>query len=375
MGPRLVTYVAAGAPAPSGDRAAIVADEAPVSRQIEAFAQAGRPVVRVLPAGAAEALWVRDELRALVRAGLGVELVPTWPASEVRAVFGDAPAIAAVEGSSQARAWMSARALFGKRVLLARAREQASETAELVRSRGAEPVLVPTIEIGPPSDPASLRRALSDVRAGRYGWVAFTSANGVERTWAELEAEGGDARSLSVVRIAAIGPATARALAGHGLRADVVAREFRGEGLAAAMLEAMGLGPSSEGGPPAPRVLLARAARARDVLPEALRDAGCVVDVVAAYETRPPPVEVRDSLARELEGGRIDAVAFTSSSTVENLCDLLGDRAPSLLAPLRIAAIGPITRDTAVARGLRVDVVPAEYTVPALVSALAESYG
>jgi uroporphyrinogen III methyltransferase/synthase len=171
------------------------------------------------------------------------------------------------------------------------------------------------------------------------------------------------------VRIAAIGPATARALEGRGLHPDVVAREFRGEGLAEAMLAAMGTGE------PRPRVLLARAARARDALPEALRGAGCEVDVVAAYETRPPPPDVTAALRAELEAGRVDAVALTSSSTVDNLCDLLGEGAPSALSRLRVAAIGPITKDTAVARGVRVDVVPREYTLPALVDALAESYG
>jgi uroporphyrinogen III methyltransferase/synthase len=214
-----------------------------------------------------------------------------------------------------------------------------------------------------------LRRAIAELVARRYGWVAFTSANGVERAWAELRGAGGDARALATVRIAAIGPATARALEGRGLRADVVAKEFRGEGLAEAMLAAMATGGSR------PRVLLARAAKARDALPEALRSAGCEVDVVAAYETRAPPAEVTAALRSELEAGRVDAVALTSSSTVDNLCDLLGEAAPHILSGLRVAAIGPITKDTALARGLRVDVVPGEYTLPALVDALAESYG
>jgi uroporphyrinogen-III synthase len=99
------------------------------------------------------------------------------------------------------------------------------------------------------------------------------------------------------------------------------------------------------------------------------------VDVVAAYETRPPAAEVGGAVSRDLEQGRIDAVLFTSSSTVDNLCDLLGARAAPLLGRSRVAVIGPITRDTAVQRGLRVDVIPPAYTLPALVEALAESYG
>jgi uroporphyrinogen III methyltransferase/synthase len=140
----------------------------------------------------------------------------------------------------------------------------------------------------------------------------------------------------------------------------------------------MGLdaGPQSGGGraPGGSRVLLARAAKARDVLPEALRAAGCRVDVVAAYETHAPPEETAAALASELEAGRIDAVTFTSSSTVENLCDRLGPRSAELLQRTRVASIGPITTATAQARGLRVDVTAARYTVPGLIEALAQSY-
>ena len=123
------------------------------------------------------------------------------------------------------------------------------------------------------------------------------------------------------------------------------------------------------------RALLARAAVARDVLPETLRAAGWQVDVVAAYETRPTSNDVVERLTRELAAGRIDAVTFTSSSTVDNLCDRLGPDAGKRLARARIASIGPVTTATAVARGLRVDVTARQYTVPGLIEALAESYG
>src|SRR5579872_176530 len=129
----------------------------------------------------------------------------------------------------------------------------------------------------------------------------------------------------------------------------------------------------AEGGA-APAVLLARAAKARDVLPETLRAAGCAVDVVAAYETHAPGRAVADSLADELGRGGIDAVTFTSSSTVDNLCDLLGSRSVELVGRARVASIGPVTTETARARGLRVDVTAAEYTVPGLVRALAKSF-
>jgi uroporphyrinogen III methyltransferase / synthase len=264
--------------------------------------------------------------------------------------------------------WFEQRPLFGRRVLVTRAREQAGSAALLLRERGAEPLVLPTIEIHAPRDREPLARALVDLRAGAYGWVAFTSANGVDRTWDALVEMGADARAFGAVRLGAIGPATARALERHGLRADVVATEFRGERLAQEMVDAL------RSGPPAPRVLLARAARARDVLPEALRAAGCRVDVVAAYETHPPPRDRVETLMTELEEKHVDAVMFTSSSTVDNLCDLLGDRALVLLRGIRVASIGPVTSETARDRGVHVDVAAREYTVPGLVEALAESY-
>jgi uroporphyrinogen III methyltransferase/synthase len=156
----------------------------------------------------------------------------------------------------------------------------------------------------------------------------------------------------------------------------VVAREFVGEGLAKAMLAKMKGGARGAAARAVPgRVLLARAAKARDVLPEALRKAGWQVDVVAAYESHPPRKASVSRLARDLAAGRIDAVTFTSSSTVDNLCTVLGKRAPGLLARTRVASIGPVTTQTARKRGLRVDVMAAEYTVPGLIRALAASYG
>ncbi|HXX68383.1 MAG TPA: uroporphyrinogen-III synthase, partial [Polyangiaceae bacterium] len=263
--------------------------------------------------------------------------------------------------------WFERRPLFGRRVLVTRARAQAAGTAELLQEYGAEPVVVPTIEIRPPADPAPLAAALARLRAGGYAWVAFTSANGVEMTWNALSGAGRDARAFGSARLAAIGPATARALEGHGLRPDVVAAEFRGEGLAHDLLEALSEERFTS-------VLIARAARARDVLPDALRAAGHRVDVAPAYETHPPPHETVEALARELDLGRIDAVTFTSSSTVENLCDLLGSSVVELLRGTRVASIGPITTASAQARGVRVDVTARTYTVPGLIEALAESF-
>ena len=309
-------------------------------------------------------------------------IVATAADAPARALeLGNVPVVVAFGVPEEPLRWFERRPLFGKRVLVTRAPHQAAASSDLLRAHGAEALVVPTIVLRPPSDPAPLGNALSRLRAGAYGWVAFTSANGVESTWGALVAAGYDARAFGRARIAAIGPATARQLEKHGLHADLVAKEFRGEGLAEAMLSALkgSLGRRTESDPAGGdgelvRVLLARAAKARDVLPEALRAAGCVVDVVTAYETQAPPMASVEALVGELEAGRVDAVTFTSSSTVDNLCDLLGPRAAELLARPRIASIGPITTQTAKKRGLRVDVTAREYTVPGLVRALAESW-
>jgi uroporphyrinogen III methyltransferase/synthase len=404
---------------------AVVHDGEASAEALVDLARQGKRVVRVVAGDALESPRVMAEAEAVVEAGFAIEVVPGVGARASAAAFGgvvgralrvspaevawavsgeppDAPVtllasagmplqrvVVTTAGQAQAQVralgadpvivafgepraalrWFERRPLFGKRVLVTRAREQAGSTAELLRERGAEPLVVPTIEIHPPADPAPLARAMGELRGGAYAWAVFTSANGVERTWSALQAAGGDARAFGAARLAAIGPATARALEGHGLAADVVAKEFRGEGLADAILVAM-----RSSGPRLPRVLLARAAQARDVLPESLRAAGCSVDEVAAYETRPPARETAVQLIRDLELGRVDAVLFTSSSTVQNLCDLLGGEAERLLARARIASIGPVTTATAVERRLRVDVTAAEYTVPGLLRALEESW-
>lgn len=257
-------------------------------------------------------------------------------------------------------AWLEKKPLFGKRILVTRAREQAGRTAALLRERGADPVVVPTIEIQPPSDPAPLAEAARDL--GGYGWVVLTSPNGAERLWDELRRQGRDARAFGATKIAAIGPGTAAALERFGLTADLVPKEHKGENLAADLLERLGGA--------RPRILVARAEVARDVVPDALRDAGCRVDVVAAYRTTAPPRELLDALVALFEGGEIDAVTFTSSSTVDHLCDALDGRAPALLASTRVASIGPITTQTARKRGLRVDVTASEYTIGGLVAAI-----
>jgi uroporphyrinogen III methyltransferase/synthase len=243
-------------------------------------------------------------------------------------------------------AWFERRPLSGRRIVVTRSREQASDLVERLRERGAETIELPAITIADPLDGgAALRDAASLVST--YDWVVFTSANAVERFLPLLR----DARDLAGTRIAAIGPGTTAALAGGNLVPDVVPERF----VAEALLEAMA--PLAPG-----RVLLPRAAVARQVLPEGLRAAGFAVDVVEAYRTEvaPPSQQARAAAADA------DAVTFTSSSTVTGYLEAVGREA----VPPVVACIGPITADTARRCGLTVDVVAPVHTIDGLVDAL-----
>lgn len=255
--------------------------------------------------------------------------------------------------------WFDSRPLFGKRILVARAEGQARRTADLLRSRGAEPVIVPMISFVPPPDRAPIDAAID--RLGEYGVVVFTSENGVEAFFEALAAHGRDARALGSARVAVVGPATRDALLARGVRADVTAKDFRGEGLATAILESLG--------DARPKILLARARDAREVLPETLRAAGCEVNVVPVYVTI-PAAGASDRLRALFsgEGGGIDAVLFTSASTVDHFADALGGQA--IPKTVTFASIGPVTSDAARKRGFTVHVEAKAATVPALVDAL-----
>jgi uroporphyrinogen III methyltransferase/synthase len=213
------------------------------------------------------------------------------------------------------------------------------------------------IRIEEPPDPEALASAVRRLRD--YDFVLFTSANGVERTFRALDSAGLDARAFGTARVGVIGPKTARALEARGIRADLQAKEFVGEELARAVLGARGS-----------KVLVLRALVARDALPDLLRAGGATVDVVAAYETKPAGSDAAEELARAVAAREIDTVLFTSSSTVDSVCDLLGPRAPELLASVTIASIGPVTSETASRRGLQVDVTASVYTIDGLLDAL-----
>jgi len=267
-----------------------------------------------------------------------------------------APALIVVGEVARRReelAWLERRPLHGRRVVVTRARAQASGLAATLRGLGAEVVELPAIRIEPRIESEEVQTAAGAI--GVYELVCLTSPNGVRLLFEAMENAGLDGRALAGVTVAAIGPGTARALAERGVLADVVPERFVAEGLIEALEEEEEVAGA--------RVLVARAAEARDVLPDALRERGAEVDVVALYETvREQPGE------EEIEAAQsADYVTFTSSSTVTNLTEALGDRFPT---DARIVSIGPITSETARAAGLEVDVEADRHDIDGLLAAL-----
>ena len=256
--------------------------------------------------------------------------------------------------------WYETRPLFGKRVLVTRAREQAGELSTLLAEHGAEPVEYPVIQTVPPETWHEVDTALADL--SRYHWLVFTSVNGIRPFMERLKSNGQDARALSGLRIGCIGPRTAEELARYGLNADLIPAQFQAEGLIAAMTEA---------GVSGRRVLIARAAVAREILPDQLRAVGADVRVVTVYRTIRPISAVerlRDQLARR----DLHVMTFASSSTVRNFCAIFESREDlrTLTAGAAVACIGPITAQTAEEEGLPVTIMAKENTIPALVDAI-----
>jgi uroporphyrinogen III methyltransferase / synthase len=266
-----------------------------------------------------------------------------------------APAVVVVGRVAERRgslAWVERRPLHGRRIVVTRARAQASGLAAILRALGAEVVELPAIRIEPRIDSAEVRDAVTALHS--YALVCLTSPNGVRLLFEAMAEQGRDARALANATVAAIGSGTARALAERGVVADVVPERFVAEALVDALAAV-----EVQGKP----ALVARAAEARDVLPDALRERGAQVDVVALYET------VREEPAPEaIEAAQTaDFVTFTSSSTVRNLVDALADRMP---AGARIVSIGPVTSEAAREAGLGVDVEAERHDIEGLVAAL-----
>jgi uroporphyrinogen III methyltransferase / synthase len=258
-------------------------------------------------------------------------------------------------------AWYDTRPLSARKLLIPRAAEQARDTAAALRERGAIPVILPMIEIAPPPEVEPFRRAVADMSG--YDWVLFTSSNAVEQVRLELERTGADARSFGRAKVGAVGPKTAEALLRLGIKADLTAKEFVGEGLASALL--------AQGTPR--RVLLLRALTARDVLPDALRERGVELDIVTAYETRALSSSGAE-LARRITEHEIDGILFTSSSTVTSTLEALGPDGVSALQGVVVGSIGPVTTRTLAAAGLQPTVQAEVYTVEGLLDAFEAHY-
>jgi uroporphyrinogen III methyltransferase/synthase len=260
----------------------------------------------------------------------------------------------AVANRREDLAWLERRPLYGKRIVVTRARAQVSRLAGTLRSLGAEVIELPAIRIEPRLDTPEVRDAVAAI--GTYALICLTSPNGVRLLFEALGAHGLDARALANATVAAIGPGTAAALAERGVIADIVPERYVAESLAAALEQV------DVAGRP---VLIARASEARELLPQALADRGANVDVVALYETvREDPDPEAIAAAQSA-----DYVTFTSSSTVRNLLAAVGDRFPR---SARIVSIGPVTSETAREAGLDVHVEADRHDPAGLVEALVD---
>lgn len=257
-----------------------------------------------------------------------------------------------------------AQPLAGRRIVITRAKEQASVFRQLLEAAGAEVREIPTIRIAPPDSWEPLDRAVEEVEC--YRWVIFTSANGVENFRRRLAGKGKDLRALRGARVAAIGPATAAALEAWGIVPELVPDEYRAEGLVERLRGLIH---------PGDEVLLPRAAETRDLLVTELQRLGARVTDVPAYRTLPVS-EGALSLRSALKAGQVDVVTFTSSSTARNFAAMFSEAERRALSRnVVVASIGPITAATAGEFGLDSRIMPKEYTIPALVRAIIEYYG
>ena len=262
--------------------------------------------------------------------------------------------------------WFEHRPLFGKHMVVTRTREQASELVALLEENGADCLEYPTLHMEPALDYSLLDDALT--RVEEYDWLLFTSINAITWFFEYLWKNDMDVRSLGGPKIAVVGRATAKRLRNYGLKADLLPEKFTGEGLAKALIDT---------GIRGKKVLLPRAEKAREILPEMLTKAGAEVRVAPVYRNVPPQGR-KDELRQRLEEQSIDLVTFTSSSTVDNFLTMVdadsAEELHRLMDPVKIAVIGPITAETVGKHGLKVDIQPSEYTIADMVNAIVTYY-
>jgi len=251
--------------------------------------------------------------------------------------------------------------LLGWRVLVTRAREQAAALSSALRRLGATVVEAPTISIRPPHSFDNLDRALANL--GNYDWLILTSANGAQALFSRMRQRRIPVAGLRRLRVATIGPATRQAAERRGLRVTVMPRQYVAESVVRALRNRV----------KGKRVLLVRAAVARDVLPNQLRSAGATVDVAEAYQTAVPPSS-KAGLRRVFQGRarRPQIITFTSPSTASNFAALLGSDLNHAVKEVALASIGPVTSSRLRELGLPVAIEAREFTIPGLVRAIAQ---
>lgn len=259
--------------------------------------------------------------------------------------------------------------LSGRTIAITRARAQSAEFAAALENLGARVISCPTIEIVEPESYAPLDEAIENLYG--YDWLIFTSVNGVDFFLRRMEALKHDVSELDELRVCAIGEATAVRLREAQVHVDVVPEHFKAEGAYAVIENYVG----GAQGLARLNFLIPRAAVARDYLPRKLEESGARVDVVSAYRTVQPQTKERGRIEALLAGGGVDCITFTSSSTVTNFAQLFDTTDLSqLLAGVRVACIGDITAATAAEYNLRTDIMPNEYTIPALTRAIADYF-
>ena len=255
--------------------------------------------------------------------------------------------------------WFETKPLFGRKIIVTRSRTQSSELVRRIEDLGGEAIEFPTIEIAPPTSYRKLDSAI--VSLDKYEWLVFTSVNGVKYFFARLFERGQDNRSLHSIKLAAIGEQTAGAIEKRGFKVDLVPEEFIAEGLVRSFSKVDIKGK---------RILIPRVKKAREILPDGLRNLGAEVDVVPAYEAHQPSPKTLEPAKELIDSGGIDVITFASSSTARNFFEIMGKDFVQKNKSI-IACIGPITARTVESFGLEPQIVCEKYTIEELAKDIA----
>jgi uroporphyrinogen III methyltransferase/synthase len=258
--------------------------------------------------------------------------------------------------------WIEKKPLWGKRIVVTRSRKQASILADRIVELGGDAIEFPTIEISKEPDLSELHNCFS--RIEDYSWIIFTSVNAVDIFFEEMRIKGLDIRDLKGINICAIGPATRERLESRGLQVNIVPKEYKAEGIIEELGDNIRVGQM---------VLLPRARGARGILPQSIRQMGVQVDEVFLYQAV-ASVCISNDTRNRIINGQVDLITFTSSSTVTNFVNIIGDvNTKNIADRVKIACIGPISAETARQHGFTVDIMASQYTIEGLVEAILEN--